>query len=78
MEGTVDLSWDRVRGASSYIIQKSPNPITDSSWTQAGVSTKSSTTLTGMTSGTKYWFRVAAIGSAGQGAWSDPATKMAG
>jgi len=30
------------------------------------------------TSGTKYWFRVAAAGSAGQGTWSDPAVKMAG
>lgn len=28
-------------------------------------------------SGTKYWFRVAAIGTDGQGPWSDPATKIA-
>ena len=77
MEGEVDLTWDKVRGANSYMIQKSPDPITGTSWTMGGVSTKSSATLSGLTSGTKYWFRVAAIGAAGQGPWSDPATKMA-
>jgi len=40
--------------------------------------TKSSATLSGLTSGTKYCFRVAAIGAACQGAWSDPATKDGG
>jgi len=78
MDGTVDLTWDKVRGANSYLIQKSPDPITGGSWTMGAISTKSSATLSGLTSGTKYWFRVAAIGAAGQGAWSDPATKMAG
>ncbi|MEI6236400.1 MAG: fibronectin type III domain-containing protein [Planctomycetota bacterium] len=77
MDGTVDLTWDKVRGANSYMIQKSPDPITGGSWTMGAISTKSSATLSGLTSGTKYWFRVAAIGAAGQGAWSDPATKMA-
>lgn len=77
-EGTMDTAWDKVRGASSYIIQKSPDPITGTSWTLAGVSTKSSATISGLTSGQKYWFRVAAVGAAGQGPWSDPATKIAG
>ena len=31
----------------------------------------------GLTSGTRYWFRVAAAGASGQGGWSDPATKIA-
>jgi hypothetical protein len=31
----------------------------------------------GLTSGSKHWFRVAAIGAAGQGPWSDQAMKMA-
>jgi hypothetical protein len=29
------------------------------------------------TSGTKYWFRVRAIGGNDQTSWSDPATKVA-
>jgi len=77
MDGELDLDWDSVRGATSYVVQKSPDPITSTSWQQAIVVTKSKGTATGLASGTKYWFRVAAVGAAGQGAWSDPATKVA-
>ena len=31
----------------------------------------------GLISGTQYWFRVRAVGAAGPGPWSDPATKRA-
>jgi len=41
------------------------------------VITASKTTVTDLTSGTKYWFRVAAKASGAQGPWSDPAQKMA-
>ena len=61
----------------AIIVQKSPDPISPTSWQQASVVTKSKTTVSGLTSGTKYWFRVAAVGTAGQGPWSDPATKLA-
>ncbi len=77
MEAELDLDWDSVRGATSYVVQRSPDPITPSSWQQALVVTKSKGTVTGLVSGTKYWFRVAAVGAAGQGAWSDPATRVA-
>lgn len=76
-DGEVDLSWEPVSGAKSYVIQSSNDPPTDKSWTHAGVSTKSSWTASGLTSGTRYWFRVAAVGSGGQSGWSDPATKIA-
>lgn len=75
-EGTVDAHWDTVKGAS-YEIQKSIDPPTATSWVHAAVSVKSSVTITGLTSGTRYWFRVAAVTSAGQSGWSDPATKIA-
>ena len=77
MDAELDLDWDSVRGATSYVVQKSPDPITSTSWQQAIVVTKSKGTVTGLVSGTKYWFRVAAVGAAGQGAWSDPATRIA-
>jgi hypothetical protein len=76
-DGEVDLSWDAVRGAKSYPAEVSPDPPTQTSWTPAGISTKSYITVKGLKSGTKYWFRVAALGAAGQGPWSDPATKYA-
>ena len=76
-DGELDLSWDTVPGARSYVIQQSPDPPGATTWTHAGTSTKSSTTITGLTPGTRYWFRVAAIGASGQSGWSDPATKIA-
>ena len=75
-EGEIDLQWDRVKGSKSYVIEKSTDPITADSWKQAGIATKSSHTVQGLASGTKCWFRVAAIGTAGQGPWSDPAVKV--
>jgi hypothetical protein len=76
-DGELDPSWDKVAGARSYVIQISPDPPTATSWTHAGTSTKSSTTIGGLASGTRYWFRVAAVGASGQSGWSDPATKIA-
>jgi fibronectin type III domain protein len=76
-DGEIDLSWDTIVGAKSYIIEKSPDPPTATSWSHAGVSTKSKTTISDLTSGTRYWFRVAAINSNGQSGWSDPAVKIA-
>jgi len=76
-DGEIDLSWDTVRGARSYVIERSPDPPTESSWTHAAVSTRSQTTIEDLTSGTRYWFRVAAITATGQSGWSNPAMKIA-
>ena len=76
-EGEVKLFWDTVAGARSYAIQQSPDPPTATSWIHAGVSIKSRYTINSLTSGTRFWFRVAAIGTAGQSGWSDPATRLA-
>lgn len=76
-EGEIDLSWDRVANAKSYVIERSSDPPTPTSWAHEAVSAKSSATITGLSSGTRYWFRVAAVTSSGQSGWSDPAFKMA-
>ncbi len=76
-DGELDLSWDKVAGAKSYVIEKSGDPPTATGWIHAGVSTKSTFTVSGLTSGTRYWFRVAAVNTNGQSGWSDPATKIA-
>lgn len=76
-ECEIDLSWNPVRGANGYPIEYCEDPITPTGWKPAGVSTKSSHIVKGLTSGKKYWFKVAAVGAAGQGPWSDPATKYA-
>jgi hypothetical protein len=76
-DGEIDLSWDTVRGARSYVVQRSPDPPSEPTWTHSGVSTRSRTTVEGLNSGTRYWFRVAAITASGQSAWSNPVVKIA-
>jgi len=76
--GEVDLHWNPIkRGLKTYLIEKTSDPAGLTGWTYAATATKSSAAVPGLTSGTRYWFRVAGVGTAGQGAWSDPATKVA-
>jgi len=70
------LKWKKVGNAKSYVIQMTNTPDVDASWVPAGVSLRTSITITGLVSGKNYWFRVAAIGTYGQGAWSEAARKM--
>jgi hypothetical protein len=74
--GEADLSWDRVQGARSYVVQCSPDPPTDASWTHSKIATRSKITVENLPSGTRHWFRVAAVGTRGQSAWSNPVMKM--
>lgn len=74
--GSVDSQWDPIPNAKSYEIQISPEPMTASSWVNHPPATKSKAVLTALTSGARVWVRVRAVGAAGQGAWSDPATKI--
>ena len=64
------------KGAKSYIIECAPYN-TPRVWQQVKITTRSSFTVTGLTPGATYVFRVKAIGSAGESDWSDEAVKMA-
>ncbi len=74
--GELDLHWDPAQGAKSYEVHMSPDPVTSSSWNSKPSVTKSKTTVTDMSSGTRAWARVRAVNSAGQGAWSSPISKV--
>lgn len=76
-DGEIDLSWEPVDGAKTYQIEQSPDPVTATSWSHASATTKSKATIDGLTSGTRYSFRIAAVGTNGQGAWSNPVSKIA-
>ncbi len=73
----VDAQWDAVRGARGYILQSTTTADVATSWKQAALSTRSSCTLTGLTTGTQYWVRVCAFGPLGNGPFSNPAQKVA-
>ena len=76
-DGEIDLNWEPVRGARSYVIQMTTDPNVPDSWAPKANATESYAVILGLTSGGKYWFRVAGVGAAGQGAFSDPAAKYA-
>ena len=76
-EGAIKLTWRKVENSRSYIIQISSDPPGTDSWGHAETVTVARKTIRNLTSGKKYWFRVAAIGSLGQSGWSEPATKIA-
>jgi hypothetical protein len=76
-EGSVDVQHDPVNGGNSYetAVYIGNEPSTGT-YTTASQQTASKTTLTGLTSGTRIWVKVRAIGAQGPGPWSDPATKI--
>ena len=71
-EGKVDLRCKTVSGASSYEWQCRLHA-DGNAWQPAKMSTSTRVSLTGLTPGALYAFRVRAIGAAGPGAWSDEA-----
>lgn len=75
-EGEIELQWTPIRiGRRSYEIEMAPE--SSGPWVFVKSDTRSSTKVTGLTSGKRYWFRVRALGSAGTGLPSDPVTRTA-
>lgn len=75
-EGEINLAWKAVPNARSYTIESSVDPAAASSWTHAGIATSASKVIRNLTSGKRYWFRVAAVSAGGQSGWSEHATKV--
>lgn len=76
-DGEILLSWKSVSKAKSYVIESSTDPATVTSWEHAGIATSATKTISGLKSGTRFWFRVAAVSAGGQSGWSEQATKTA-
>ena len=64
-------------GAPTYVVEKTASLAEPVSWELVRTTTRGKLLANGLTSGTKYWFRIAASGSAGQSPWSDPVGKVA-
>lgn len=74
--GELFARWKPVRGAKTYELQTSPDPVTDTSWKGYSVPSKAAETISGQPSGSKLWARVRANGAAGPGPWSDITVKI--
>jgi hypothetical protein len=75
-DGEIILSWKAISNAYSYIIESSFDPATAASWTFVGIATAASKAVANLTSGKRYWFRVKAVGAAGESGWSEHASKV--
>jgi len=74
--GTIKAMWRPMRGFT-WIIQMCADPLVEANFHQVGVTNRSSFDITGLTSGTKYWVRIAAVKSGVHGDWSAPQLCMA-
>ena len=73
--GVSKLKWPPVAEARSYVVERSPDPITETSWVQVDTPTKASSEIPGAEPGKVIWFRVAYIGPNGTSPWSGPASR---
>lgn len=73
--GTGSVRCKPVYGAATYVAECATNPA--GPWTQFYSGTRSQCLATGLTSGVIYYFRMAALGAAGQSPWSDISEKRA-
>ena len=69
------ITWKADPNASAYRLQFSPDPITDTSWVDIGVTIEAKFRGNGATPGERCWYRIAAVNRLGQGPWSMPALR---
>ena len=75
--GEINLIWEPVPNANSYIIQKSTGSFKQARWVNLDIVAKSSHTVSRLISGHYYRFRVAAVTVAGRSNWSNLVKKKA-
>jgi hypothetical protein len=69
------LKWEPLPEADGYVAEGSADPKSESSWTHREITTKAGLLANGALAGRPYWYRVAAFNSAGQGPWSQLASR---
>jgi len=75
--GSMGLKWSPVPGAASYMIERAPDGPEPHAFVGIASPTKTSAVVNSMTSGSRYWFRVAAVNAAGTGLWTLEVSKIA-
>ena len=75
--GELDAHWDPIKGRQTYQIEFCVDPMSATGWRDATPTKKSKATIPGLTSGSKIWVRVRAIGADGPGPWSSEISRFA-
>jgi hypothetical protein len=75
--GEIELLWQPVKNAKSYVIQISQGNSEKKNWKHADIVTRSKYTAAGLKSGRYYSFRIAPITENGQQDWSEFVTQKA-
>jgi hypothetical protein len=75
-DGVILLTWKPVSYAKSYTIESTTDPAA-ATWAHVAIATSATKAINNLKSGTRYWFRVAAVSAGGQSGWSEHATKVA-
>lgn len=73
-KGEIDLNWDAVENANSYVIEYCEQT-RKTKWNTLDITNESKYTVSGLKDKKKYMFRVAAVDSKKQGPWSDTVEK---
>ena len=69
-QGEIELLWQPVKNARSYVLQISHGISEKKNWKHADIVTRSRYTAEGLKSGKYYSFRIAPITESGQKEWS--------
>ncbi len=76
-KGEIDLIWQPVPGAASYMIQVRTGKSLESRWKEIDIVSRSRYTSAGLKSRTTYSFRIAPLGTKGITIWSEPVIQKA-
>jgi hypothetical protein len=71
-ECRVRLRWKRPVRRCVFLVETTTDRAARTGWKQAAICVKQTCDVSGLASGRKYWFRVAASNAHGQGPWSQP------
>jgi hypothetical protein len=74
--GNMGIRWKPVHGAASYVVERAADA-TPADYVVAANTTIGKALVNTMTSGQRYWFRVAAVNAKGIGEWTLPVSKIA-
>jgi hypothetical protein len=70
--GSADLSSPAIPGGGAFIFEHTADPLSTPNWVTDATTVYASYTVTGLNPGTKYWFRVAQVTTAGQQPFGAP------